>query len=61
MDGKAKMPAHLIDADGVKMCSVCNKIFDKDSVPSLSSAFLEHVITKHIPSKAKLLTLSKSA
>ena len=47
-DGKANMPAHLIDDHGAKRCSVCKTPFPSDALPSLSKAFAYHVLKTHM-------------
>jgi hypothetical protein len=41
------LPPNLIEAHGVKRCSVCLQTFDADSKPSISVAFEKHVLEVH--------------
>jgi hypothetical protein len=42
-------PAHLIDDEGVKRCSMCTMAFPDDVRPSMSVAFAEHIRKAHKP------------
>jgi hypothetical protein len=43
------LPPHLLASsrDGTKKCSLCGELFSKDSKPSLSRAFSDHVKAVH--------------
>ena len=51
---KGKLPAHLIDRDGLKQCSACGQKFSLDAKPTLSRAFAEHVYAVHKPKRGKI-------
>jgi hypothetical protein len=44
-----RLPPHLTERGGVKICSECKKVFPIESVPTLSQAFRTHVLTAHLP------------
>lgn len=48
---RQKIPPYLTTVLGKKRCSVCGLVFPKDSKPSLSKAFAEHVRNAHKPKK----------
>lgn len=44
-----RLPPHLVDRDGEKLCSACGVVIPADAKPSLSKAFVEHVRQVHNP------------
>src|SRR5690348_7475062 len=48
---REKIPPYLTTVLGKKRCSACGLVFPKDSKPSLSKAFAEHVRSVHKPKK----------
>jgi len=41
------LPPHLIERNGIKICSTCRLAFSTDSKPSISKAFAAHIRAKH--------------
>jgi len=50
---REKIPPYLTTVLGKKRCSACGMVFPKDSKPSLSKAFAEHVRSVHKPKKTE--------
>jgi hypothetical protein len=44
---RPNLPPYLFTRLGKKECSICRKVFPKDSKPSISKAFAEHVRVVH--------------
>ena len=44
---RPQLPPYLFTRLGKKECSICRKVFPKDSKPSISKAFAEHVRQAH--------------
>jgi hypothetical protein len=49
--GRQKLPPYLTTVMGKKRCSACGLEFPKNSKPSLSKAFAEHIRKVHKPNK----------
>jgi len=44
---KEKLPPHLVDREGVLVCSECKQEFHASETLSVSKAFAQHVRTEH--------------